>query len=225
MVDLTPSNIVERAGWLGQTWLKVMTMGMSGQIANSTKDLAQFTNEIRAGGIDVWLWGWPQPDAIDEFVDHFVDVVGATNPSGYVLDMEKAWYSGCRPQAAELVARLRQATDLPLGLSSYGRPDMHKSFPWQELSSLDFGLPQIYDSTNKYGDGFAQRCIDDWQGHGFQRIVPTLGANSTSAERMKVIFDNTPLEDGACTWWSFGGLIQSESKCKAMRTFVVPKPR
>ena len=220
---LTPSNLVERATWLGCSWALLETSGMSGGRVNSDDALADFAAQLRDADVEVWLWGWPMPDAVDDFVDDLKDAVAASGATGFVLDMEKAWMKGQCDAAKDLVAKLRAATDITLGLSSYGKPDNFPDYPWDELSALDFGLPQIYDSQDKYGPGFPQRCVDNWRKwFGEKPIVPTLGVNSTSAARMQVLFDNTPLDDGACSWWSFRGAISENDKASTFRNFQLP---
>lgn len=163
----------------------------------------------------IWLWGWPIPSRYKEFTDHIADVIDQAN--GYVLNIEaKSWSTRDQPKqqleaiASDLIRRLRAITKKPLFLSSHGRADF-APLPWDALSLLDGGMPQVYDPRNKYDTGLAQRCIDSYRKKGFSTIWPTLGATDASPENMRRMLAETPCVQ-ALTWWSWTTLGRNSEK-------------
>ncbi len=166
--------------------------------------------------LGIWLWGWPIPGRYKEYVDHVEDVLNNTSAAGYILNIEaKAWSlkkhgSQLEAIADDFIDRLRAVTNKPLFVSSHGRAD-YAPLPWKALSRLDGGMPQVYDSTNKYGDGFITRCIQSYREMGFERIWPTLGAVKTDTKRMQEQLLTTPCVE-ALTWWTWTTIGRSEQR-------------
>ncbi len=163
--------------------------------------------------LGIWLWGWPIPEQYKDFVGHLAEVIAHPAVIGYVLNIEaKAWSSKDTPEvqleaiAGDFIDRLRAETDKPLFISSHGRAD-YAPLPWKALARLDGGMPQVYDRTNKYGPGFAQRCIDSYRKLGFKHVWPTLGAAKAGSERMQEQLLTLPCVE-AVTWWTWTSIAK-----------------
>lgn len=112
---------------------------------------------LRRAGVGVWGWQF-----VYGFVPHadparVVDVppelqaevairrVEQFGLDGFVVNAEGS-FKGQPGRAARYMERLRaDLPDLPIGLSSYRFPKLHRSFPWGEfLAHCDLDMPQVY---------------------------------------------------------------------------------
>lgn len=183
--------------------------------SQAIKDVEKKINPPGVRPIRIWLWGWPIPTGYKEYVGHVADVLNNTSAEGYVLNIEaKAWsetkFGPLEAVADDFVDRLRAKTRKPLFISSHGRAD-YAPLPWKALSRLDGGMPQVYDSRNKYGPRFIHRCIQSYQRLGFKRVWPTLGAGLTEVTRMQEQLRNMPCVE-AVTWWTWTEIGRNDAK-------------
>lgn len=70
----------------------------------------------------------------------------AMRVQAFVVDAEVEYKQEGRSSAAKLyMDRLRAGLQIPIGLSSYRFPSLHREFPWSVfLKRCDFALPQVY---------------------------------------------------------------------------------
>lgn len=175
--------------------------------------------------IELWAWGWPIPEYAAMFAAHVIDVLESPFVAGYVLDIEaKSWSTKMNSQmqmdlaAHSLIGTIRNKSKKKLLLSSHGRADF-APLPWNALRTLDGGLPQCYDASNKYGDGFIGRCIDSYRKMGFSFVSPTLsGTKYTSAARMHEMLSVMP-KVSTVNWWTWTSIGQTEEKKEVVRNF------
>jgi len=145
---------------------------------------AEFLPALKAAGIEIWVWGWPEPAYAQDFVDVMVEAKDRTGARGIVVNAEAPFY-GEDDAARFLASSLRNET---WALSSYGGgPRNHPGFPWEQF--LDFGpvigMPQLYATPERFGDGYYQRSVDDWADVGYTAITPTLsGTNRHTTNQM-----------------------------------------
>jgi len=177
---------------------------------------------LTAANVRCWVWGFPSPDDVAGFVDR-VRWAYATAPDvvGVIADPEKPYY-GKRfaPQAAETMAGL-VALGKPVGVTSYGEPRFHPTFPWQAWAAgASFGVPQIYSDRGK---DYPAEATQHWKDVGFSRIIPALGGSSAHPpEEMARLFSWTPIEEGAAIWWSHRHLQLNDARARAVRDAVMP---
>ena len=175
--------------------------------------------------IELWAWGWPIPDRVEPFARHVIEVLASPVVAGYCLDIEaKSWSTRDHGQmrmdllAHSLIGLIRYGSTKQLLLSSHGRADL-APLPWNALRRLDGALPQAYDPSNKYGDGFITRCVASYQEMGFPFVAPTLGASSrTSPARMVEVLATLP-GVSAVSWWSWTSIGRNAERSEALRAF------
>ncbi len=143
------------------------------------RTLEPYADALRIAGIDVWLWGYPHAGREQAFVDAMVSRARRIGARGVILDPEVS-YKG-RPRAMErLVARTLDALDesLSVGFTTFGQPQLHTTFPWEEAAGLGWGSPQLYTPSPSR----AVQALTEWQQLGWTSLLPalpTFGARST----------------------------------------------
>ncbi len=71
---------------------------------------------------------------------------------------------------------------IPVALSSYRYPSLHREFPWREfLAECDFALPQVYWIGAHNPDAQLKRCLDEYQELTRLPVIPT-GAAFTQGD-------------------------------------------
>lgn len=175
--------------------------------------------------IQVWGWGWPIPSRVGPFSQHVIEVLSSPVVEGYCLDIEaKDWSTKengeavMHMSAASLINTIRLGSPKKLLLSSHGRAD-YAPLPWRALSVLDGALPQTYDASNKYGDGFIARCIKTYQDKGFSFVAPTLGASTFTPERMFEQLKDVPPAIPAISWWTWTSIGRNAERRRVISAF------
>lgn len=222
----TPEALAEFCSDLGMDWVMLLCIWQHDDRDRIYSQVPEAAEALRGKGIDVWLWGWPHPDRIDDFVDHMTTMESDTKAEGIVLNVEKPFW-GKRwgkpkfsKQAESLMIRLRAqlGDDSPIGLSSYGAQFFfRKTFPWSVFAKYcDFGMPQIYDSKHKQGADYAERCFKAWS-EFFDVVLPTWGASKAhTGQQMEDMISRTPLAP-ACSWWDLNHLRYSGKRQAVVR--------
>ncbi len=122
-----------------------------------TDRLRPLVDALRRAGVGVWGWQF-----VYGFVPHadpakVVDIppelqaevairrIEQFGLDGFVVNAEGS-FKGQPGRAARYMQRLRaDLAELPIGLSSYRFPSLHRSFPWAEfLAHADLDMPQVY---------------------------------------------------------------------------------
>ena len=222
-------HLVAKLKWLGIKWLAVEIYWADESQDNTHNledgSLALFVPELRAAGIDVWVWGFPSPDRVPRFVEltkHAYDV--APGVAGVIIDPEKPFYGReYGPALEDLMSRLADLGK-PVGVTSYGYPKFHPSFPWEAISGAAFGMPQVYSER---GPDYPDLADDAWRDLGIDYIVPLNGASSAhraddpdgfGLEEQAAASDTS---DGAIGWWNYRHVIKAkDSGQKARAQFV-----
>lgn len=220
-----PAHLLERLKYLGMQWVAIeiawfgppgpsWTHGPDG-VSHNLEDgaLAAFVPELVAAGIQVWVWGFPSPDRQAAFVQYTKDAYAAApQVAGVIIDPEKPYYgttASPNQYAAELedlVAKL-QGLGRPVGATSYGFTNFHPQFPWQSLSKVEFGMPQLY--SDDIGADYPAKGDDSWRALGIDYIVPLNGAygkEHTPAE-MATQAQLSDTSNGAIGWWNYALLV------------------
>ena len=151
-------------------------------------------------GCDLWIWGWPIPEGIDDYVQEMSDTASSWGAIGIIIDAEGPWYNE-GAAATDLIDKM-MAIGLPIGLTSYGAPWYHSTFPFEEFSKANFGVPQIYDSENSMPDDYPTRSVQEWNGLGYAHVVPASSAYKSPAG-MEDLLSRTPTPDDSIMWWDW----------------------
>jgi hypothetical protein len=140
---------------------------------NRPSRVHRYAEAIDASGIDVHIWGYPWHDTVPQFVKRMSE---CTNDyvKGWLLDPEL----GLKKHTDEAVAlykKSRNATPgLVLGMTSYGLPYGHKTFPWKAFAKSDYGSPQLYTYSKSQIDRIA-RGMEGWTALGYDVVIPSFG--------------------------------------------------
>lgn len=98
---------------------------------------------------NVFLWGYPQPDSIDEFVSYMHDCTDVNHVKGWLIDPEIG-FKGEPKKASDLVYKCRDIDPyMILGMTTYGAAHWHKDFPYESFKDVDFASPQVYNFSEK----------------------------------------------------------------------------
>jgi len=151
-------------------------------------------------GCDLWIWGWPVPGRIDDYVEEMSRTAAQWGAIGIIIDAEGPWYNHPN-EATDLIDKM-MAIGLPIGLTSYGAPWYHSTFPFAEFSKASFGVPQIYDSENSLPEDYPTRSVATWKELGYAHVVPASSAYKSPAG-MADLLARTPTPDDAIMWWDW----------------------
>lgn len=233
-----PELFAKRCAWMGLRWVMIQAIwqypagGGQSTFINKTAEYPEYGAALRAAGVTPWVFGWPRPEAMQQFVDvcrTALDKLGG-GPGGIVINPETPWYRRQHANATRLVELLRASFgSLPVGMTSYGGgPPNHPPFPWREFAACDFGLPQIYDTKGNLGPGYPERSVQWWTKAGY-RCVPVLAAypKARTPQMMADIASRTPLPMGAVCWWDLYWLLGAgggKARTDFVRQYFVPSP-
>ena len=125
-----------------------------------------------------WSWFTTDPGEIVEAIAFTAHVGGRA----FLINGEKELRS--KPKTAAIIAaHARRECDkhgIALGLVSFARPSIVRSFPWAEFAAVcDFGMPEVYDRRAAFEPSYPRDAIEDYRRAGFARVLPACGAYQT----------------------------------------------
>lgn len=172
-------------------------------------------------GLEVWVWGYPQPDKQSEFIDAMSKAYESWNCKGMVVDVEGSWRGAFDKTASSLINGLKSASgSAPVGFSSFGAPWNFPTIPWHEFSDkCDWGNPQIYDDQDNQPSDYPERCVESWLEKGFKKIIPASSAYK-SYEGMVQLLSETPVPDDAIVWWDWYNANLREERWLAITDYA-----
>lgn len=161
---------------------------------------------FRSLGVHVIPFSYPVPGKHQEVVDVLGEFATLWTPPTVVIDPEAEWKSSSgayEGDALELAAMLSAEFD-SWGMSSYGAPWYHRSFPFTEFSTATYGLPQTYGVTTFGTDEGMERALNEWRGYGYQRLVNLYGTYSKTDAQMRqllnVVARTNPVATAGWKW-------------------------
>lgn len=187
----TPAQAARKCQEHGVSFVSILTVWQEAE-AKKTKVLnkpqsskfKEYVQAFKEHNIKVLLWGYPWAGKENGFVTRMqqaMDVVPSL-VDGLMLDPELGYkwtkYNSnqelsCRQRADELVNltldRCNESIDI--GVTSYGQPKIHSTFPWQEFTA-GFGSPQFYT----VGKNAILAGMKQWHDLGFLEILPSVPA-------------------------------------------------
>lgn len=203
--------MVDKAKATGISWICVLLgwypTESKDSYPNGTRNHSRIEaarDRFHAAGIEVWAWGWPSPKWATPFLVNVVQKAQAIGLDGVILDPESDYY-GKATEAADLMKRARKsAPKLAIGVSSYGAPWYHGSFPFTTFAQYaDFGVPQVYDLNDKMGPEYQKKGVEAWQALGFTKVIPSLTTAKSSAAELEQEWGQTPMPLGAVIVWEW----------------------
>jgi len=171
-------------------------------------------DELRARKIAVWGWQYVYGYSPTGEADKVVQRVQKLNLDGLIVNAENEFKQAGMDKAAwAYMKRIRTALpELPIGLSSYRYPSLHRQFPWRHfLEFCDFNMPQVYwMGANNPGDQLV-RCVREFQAiTPARQIVPTGSAfrqgnwSAASQEVEQFLQVAQSLNFNAANFWEWG---------------------
>lgn len=221
--EANPTQMAEKARQNGINWVAIQIISEEGNTVNLNRTvvnnnyeemvLTRYIAELQRinPSIGIWLWGWVFPGHINQNVSTLINNARMIRALGVIADAEVHWKN--RPDNArifmdQLLAQA-QSAQLSVGVTSYGAPWGHRTFPFTAFSRADFGVPQIYHPS--LGACFPSRCVREWQAKGFSRVLPVSGFHIKTGDQVTFqtesqvinLLNNTPTPDNAISWWQW----------------------
>jgi|PlaIllAssembly_1097288.scaffolds.fasta_scaffold00052_25 hypothetical protein len=180
-----PADVAAKFARYGLKWVAIggPWHDASGQRwINTPERVVAAIAAFKSLGIAAHVWGYPWHD-VGAFVEQMT-ACSSSDVAGWLLDPELG-QKGRPIEARDLFKRSRASLrrvnpKAQLGMTSYGLPRGHRSFPFEEfaepgvtnpLLECDYGSPQLYDiPKNRIHEG-----IKDYSELGFDAIVPSFG--------------------------------------------------
>jgi len=130
-------------------------------------------------GCDLWIWGWPIPERIDEYVDEMSETAAYWGAIGIIIDAEGPWYG--EPEAATVLINKMMA----------------------------IGFPQIYDSEDSMPEDYPTRSVTTWNELGYTHVVPASSAYKSPAGMVDLLSRTPTPDDSIMWWdWYNANLDQ-----------------
>jgi hypothetical protein len=214
-------RVVQWSKWAGVSWLAVQFIWQydnpyqADQIYNLDRWI-EMRDKAATSGIQLWLWGYPNFMGVYRFANALDTAHAMAEPAGVILDPEMSWYNQ-EGHAEALVDSSREVVGgKPVGVTSYGYPPYHPSFPWSVFASKsDFGLPQVYKGL-EIGPDYQRLGVEAYQELGFKAVIPALAAFDFGPAEMLAIYERTPRPAGAVIWWDMYNLDQMPQRWSAV---------
>jgi hypothetical protein len=147
---------------------------------NPPETIEEYAYALHDVGVSVHIWGYPWHDRIDMFIEH-MSACTSEVIQGWLLNPEIGLKKHPK-EASELFKKARASNPYRiLGMSSYGIPQAHKTFPFDAFAEKDMeGDPSVecdYGSCQLYAMSrqMIHRGMKSWDRLGFDHVVPSFG--------------------------------------------------
>jgi hypothetical protein len=171
-----------------------------------TQNAKAVVEKFRSLGVDVIPFSYPVPGKHQEVIDTLKAFQALWNSPTVVIDPEAEWKSstGAHKTDALELASMMNAAFPSWGMSTYGAPWFHRTFPYVEFASAPYGLPQTYGETNFGGEGYA-RAWSEWNTYGYKFLVGLYGTYSHDDSQMRAILSACAgMNPMATAGWKWG---------------------
>jgi hypothetical protein len=129
-------------------WLKVLD-GVDFSYASYPGQMYDATLAFKDAGLAVWGWQYIYGDVPGSEALKAIDVVRALELDGFIIDAEKEFKSNDQERRAKAYMTVIRDIGVPVGLSSYRYPSLHRELPWDTfLEGCDYHAPQVYWGPN-----------------------------------------------------------------------------
>lgn len=137
---------------------------------------AEYAQGFQERGIEVWLWGYPDPRTLDSWGTRMVEKAKALGAVGLLADPERPWKTvPDKVSAMSAFGAWAIQSGYPVGVTSYGSMKIHRDLkPFVGRGA--FGSPQYYTRAPRLLAG----DIETWRSPGWPLVpsVPTFGPNA-----------------------------------------------
>ena len=108
-------------------------------------DLLPLVTALKSAGIRVYGWHYVYGSNLPRYEAEIArQQIEYLELEAYEIDAEAHYKGYSNDQASELVERIKE-NGIPVGLTSYRYPDVHRELPWRGfLSEIDYYVPQVY---------------------------------------------------------------------------------
>ena len=198
------------------------TYNWPGKIGNLTQSYGCTENArsvitmFRNRGVDVIPFSYPVPgigQGHQEVVNVLKQFQDIWESPTVIIDPEAEWKSSSgahKAAALDLATKMSEAFP-SWGMSTYGAPWYHGSFPYAEFATAHYGLPQTYSVEAFGGDGQMLRAWDEWHNHGYKNLVGLYGTYDKSDSQMRQILTTcAAMNPTATAGWKWGTTSESE---------------
>ena len=173
----SPQWLADQAALFGFKYLLIkIADGIYDYGVNGGVDQAQqLVNALHANGLEAWGWQYLYSFQPEREAAKAMERILETGVDGFVIDAEGQCKG--RSEAVKIYCRdLRAEMDeLPIGLSSYRFPSLHRELPWNELRAIcDFDMPQVYWMGAHNSGAQLRRCEAEFEQFGKKLpLIPT----------------------------------------------------
>jgi len=152
--------IADKAVQYGISWVAPKAQQGTLWYSRNKDKIKPLTEALHAKGIAVYPWGWvygrspyaPYASLATAEGNMAFEVTTTLNAEGYIFNAEHDWKRSNLNMAAEVDKIMKPVEQLsvPMLMSSYRYPNLHREFPWQAWSNAfqadrgDGWVPQIY---------------------------------------------------------------------------------
>lgn len=142
---------------------------------------------LRRVGVSVWGWHYVRGDNPVAEAQLAVERVNALGLDGYSFDAEGEYRTTEKREAAKrFMHDVRKGLpNLPIALSSYRFPRIHKPLPFAEfLDQCDYAMPQMYFENAHNPEEQLERCVEQYANLRPARpVIPTAPTYASSIWR------------------------------------------
>jgi hypothetical protein len=220
------------------------------ELSNDPKasvSLKAISDACKNAGIEVWLWGWPEPWGTRPraWAKVMTQAANIAKPKGICINAEAArsygkefprsWTGQVGQNAAGTIMKILKEESPPgtlISFSSYGLANNAPGQPWKIFADggKTIGSPQIYNAKNlppNRSSGkldYPAKAIASWLDRGFKYIVPDGNGGMSPGVYMQDITARTlavPNVRGI-GFWGHSNCSQSKNKRAAMKSMQIP---
>jgi hypothetical protein len=136
---------------------------------------------------NILVWGWHYVYGYDPIGEANIAIqqIQRLGLDGYIIDAEAEYKEPGKATAArQFMNALRAALPtLPIALSSYRFPTLHKTLPWSTfLEKCDYNMPQVYWEEAHNPVTQLTRCVNEFKAISpYRPIIPTGPTYSTGS--------------------------------------------
>jgi len=212
-------HLVERCQYAGIEWLAVLVLWQYGhKRSRFGVDPTPIARRLVDAGIQPIPWAYSVPGKTRELVRVLMTSAAKMGAPASIVDAEREWRGKPAPPLVAALLAL-QVGGRSVGLTSYGAPWNHRTFPWRAAAIADFVMPQIYEMA-PMPKGYPARSVEAYQAHGAKVVVPISSAMKRPAA-MQELLSRTPTPDDAIAWWDVVNADASPRRWSVLRDYEV----
>lgn len=178
-----------------------------------TANAQEVVEKFRALDVAVIPFSYPVPGKHMEVIDALSAYQEAWGSPSVIIDPEEEWKSeeGAYKSFALDLSAMMTKNFPSWGMTSFGAPWFHRSFPYAEFSSAPYGLPQTYGVTT-FGtvEGY-NRAHYEWETYGFKQLVHLYGTyDKTDAQMRQLLNVVASFKPASTAGWKWGSTSDPE---------------